>query len=79
MEEVLMGRKSPQAPKPPPNPARVEGNETSARKFQKDQPDFPENEGLVRKNSREAADVEGARGAEVEKEREAAAQRGRIT
>ena len=75
-----MDRKSApgEEPKRQPNPARIEGDQTSARKFQRDQPHFPENEGLVRKNAREAAGVEGEQGAEIEKERQTAAQRGRV-
>ena len=81
MEDNLVDRKSAprEEPKPPPNPAQVEGDQTSARKYQNDQPHFPENEGLVKKNTREAADVEDGHGAEIEKERQAAAQRGRVT
>jgi hypothetical protein len=80
MEEILMDRKSaPQEqPKPPPNPARIERDRTS-RKHQDEQHSFPENEGLVRRKTREAGDVESPEGAEIAREREAAAQRGRLT
>jgi hypothetical protein len=64
-------------PKPPPNPARIERDQTS-RKHQDEQHSFPENEGLVTPKTREAGDVESAEGAEIEKERQAAAQRGRV-
>ncbi len=64
--------------KPPPNPARVEGDQTSARKYQDEQHSFPENEGLTKRNTREAPDIESSEGAEIEKERQAAAQRGRV-
>jgi hypothetical protein len=78
MEDALVDRKSaPQEQPKPPNPASLEGDQTSARKYQNDQPHFPENEGLVGKSTREAADFEDEQGAEIEKERQAAAQRGR--
>ena len=81
MEEILMDRKSAprDEPKPPPNPSRIEGEPAPSRKHQKEQPHFPENEGLAGRKSRPAIDIEGGEGAELEKERQVAAQRGRVT
>jgi hypothetical protein len=79
MEEVLVDRKSVprEKPNPPPNPARIERDQTS-RQHRNEQKSFPENEGLVMGDTREAGDVESPKGAEAEKERVAAAQRGRV-
>jgi hypothetical protein len=76
MEEILMARKSaPREPKPAPD-SPGESDHVS-RKHQDEQHAFPENEGLVNKETREATDIEGS-GAKVGQERQAAAQRGRV-
>ncbi len=73
---------------PEPDPRRVnpgpdgqvqgEGDYISARKYQKEQHQFAENEGLVKKKAREAADaLDSVEGEDLESAREAAAQRGR--
>lgn len=73
---------------PEPDPRRAapgpdgqvqgEGDYISARKYQKEQHQFAENEGLVKKKAREAADaIESVEGEELEKARQASAQRGR--
>ena len=79
MEDTLVDRKSapPEQPKPRPNPARIE-RDGASRKRQDEQHSFPENEGLVRQKTREAGDIESGEGAEIELDREAAAQRGRV-
>ncbi|HEY7799741.1 MAG TPA: hypothetical protein VIA80_13310, partial [Hyphomonadaceae bacterium] len=65
-------------PKPQPNPAQIERGETSGKR-QDEQHAFPENDGLVRRKTREASDIESAEGAETEGEREAATKRGRVS
>jgi len=72
------GKAAPQnEPKPPLHPVQSERGQAS-RDHQDEQNCFPEYVGRVRQQTRGAGDIETGEDAEIEKKRQAAAQRGRV-
>ncbi len=76
MDNKRVPEPDPRRAKPAPD-GEVQGDGVPDRMSQKKTRQFAENEGLVKKTTRDADGIESVEGDEVERARQAAAQRGR--